>query len=156
MADISRNEKYEPLVKNLTTRKHPETNKVIFPTIMDLLIFSAMVGFRYSKLEPIAPGALPIPIRIFENNRNDIFIYILALVSSKQMDLLRVKNEEKMYSTFEQYANGGLSLIQEWMEESPSDTAGDRVLIKKIREELESIQKRKSSVIKPEQPDIQF
>ena len=43
--------------------------------------------------------------------------------------LLRDENDDKLVSIFEEYADGGLAVLKEWITETPTDPDGDRAIL---------------------------
>mgnify|MGYP001204663156 FL=1 len=60
--DIKRNISHEPFVQELYQKK-------VFPTLYDLLILSALVGYKQNRYEPFQKSTQdPIKFHIFESN----------------------------------------------------------------------------------------
>ena len=56
-------------------------------------------------------------------------LYLIALAEKRDVDILREENEDKMIQVFEEYANGGLQVLTDWLREHPEDPNGDRALL---------------------------
>jgi dnd system-associated protein 4 len=56
-------------------------------------------------------------------------LYLIGLAETKDVDCLRVENEDSLVTIFEEYANGGLSTLEDWLLETPSDPHGDRAIV---------------------------
>jgi dnd system-associated protein 4 len=116
MRRIQRAADKEELVKTLTTGENPP-----FKEIWRLLIFAAAVGqFRGRRevLKSVDSGKA-IPPSVFQNSQVwPGFHYLLALVEVDDAGILGGSDEldDKRLTMFEEYANGGLSIIQEELE----------------------------------------
>jgi len=138
MRDIRRPDSAEPLVDRLTTTKVNETGSPVFPTIMDLLIFSAGVGLTVNRRCAVAASGKAVPYRVFENNHKEGFIYLVALAAKGESSALAPENEEEAASIFEEYAAGGLEEISNWLSENALDISGVQSLIAKIQAHIPS------------------
>ena len=136
MASISRSKKFTPLVESLTVVKI-HGGKPVFSTIRDLLIFAAMVGYEHGQKEDVESEKEEVPLRIFESTSDEKYLYLAAIVESKNPNLFKDKNEAKMLKIFERYAAGGLQTIQDWLEEEPA-TEAHTVLLDKLHEKLKT------------------
>jgi dnd system-associated protein 4 len=135
MASISRSKKFQPLVESLTLSI--DKNKAVFPTIKDLLIFAAMVGYEHGQKEDVESEKEEVPLRIFETNHDEMYFYLTAIVESKNPNLFKDKNQAEMLKIFERYAAGGLQTIQGWFDEKPANNA-HTVLLDKLHEKLKT------------------
>jgi dnd system-associated protein 4 len=134
MKDVSRDKKYEDLVKLLAEKQHPKLTGSLFRTIRELLCFAAVLGYHYDKKVPLGKNTLEIPGRVFENSdfATDI-IYLLALCSERTAEILKPERENEVIKIFEEFANGGLGVIEDWFKETPEDPYGDVALINAIQ-----------------------
>ncbi|MEH1900829.1 DNA phosphorothioation-associated protein 4 [Nostoc sp.] len=90
-----------------------------FNTFADVIVFAAALGAKHKKR--VALGEIskrePSPIRIeyFASMGNDILIKLLAINESKDIKTLSINEEEyerQRNHIFEEYANGGLEILQ--------------------------------------------
>lgn len=94
-----------------------------FREIWRLMLFAAALGYRENRriqLVHIDTGK-GIDDRIFSNSPVwPGFLYLLALVCTSESDSLSGSNErcEQRITFFEEYANGGLAILQEQLETS--------------------------------------
>ncbi len=56
-------------------------------------------------------------------------IYLIALAAERDAEILRDENEERMYQIFEEYAEGGFEILEQWMREKPDDVNGDEAIL---------------------------
>lgn len=104
------------LVKQLTAS--PETTGP-FQTYADAMVFAAALGAKYKKRVPLGeiskrePGA--IGLDIFVSRGYDMVIKLLAVTETQDTKVLAANDEEyenERLHIFEEYANGGLELLQ--------------------------------------------
>lgn len=143
MADVFWNTEYTQIVDGLVRPGDGEGHKV-FETNRDVIKFAACLGWRSSRKENRGANSTPIPMRIFESSKDQDLIWLVALMSARDVEILRKDEyqdrEREAISTFEEYANGGLSIMSEWLSGRP--TSGfQAALVEKLssqfREELE-------------------
>ena len=60
-------------------------------------------------------------------------MFLIGLAETKDVDCLREENEDSLVSLFEEYADGGLEVLAEWLKETPSDPAGDRAILEALK-----------------------
>ncbi|AUC61279.1 hypothetical protein AA637_09025 [Cyanobacterium sp. HL-69] len=89
----------------------------IFETYADIVAFAAAVGKKYdyrSPLEHIAQEPSPISYDVFMSRGYDLLINVLAITTMGNLDVFSEHGgHEDKINIFEQYANGGLSYLQE-------------------------------------------
>lgn len=130
------NQRYEPLVDLLYGKPLKKANnQPIFATKRDLLCFAAVLGFETEKKGKIEAKAVEfVDSRPFENSQEAMnLLYLVGLAVTKDADVLKEENEEKLVDIFEQYADGGLSVMEEWLTETPSDPHGDRAILEALK-----------------------
>lgn len=129
MRSIKSDEKFGEMIQNLS---HPVTGKSIFPTMWELLCFAAVLGFEYEKRIELKGNLLPfVDGRIFSDKPLAMdLLYLIALASEKNADILR--DEEPMLKIFEEYAYGGLEILQGWLREKPEDSNGDKAILEAL------------------------
>lgn len=138
MRAIKRNSDKEDLIKALAERPHGDTKRSIFKNMRDALAFAAAVGYAKKKRKPLDGKTNDIPFRIFESKPEVIdFMYLLALMDTKDNVLLRptTESEDKIATIFEEFANGGLEVISEWLREQPKDIYGAETMISNLQRE---------------------
>jgi dnd system-associated protein 4 len=130
------NQRYEPLVDLLYGKPLKKANnQPIFATKRDLLCFVAVLGFESEKKGKIEAKAVEfVDSRPFENSQEAMnLLYLVGLAVTKDADVLKEENEERLVDIFEQYADGGLSVLQEWLADTPSDPHGDRAILEALK-----------------------
>jgi dnd system-associated protein 4 len=129
------NSSHDPIIQLLYGTPHKKAGQPIFITKRDLLCFAAVLGFegkRRNKLqEKLSDFVDP---RNFENSQEAMNMqYLLGLAVTKDVDCLREDNEEQLVTIFEEYADGGLCTLEDWLRETPSDPHGDRAIIEALK-----------------------
>jgi dnd system-associated protein 4 len=104
------------LVKDLTSS---DGGTGPFNTFADVIVFAAALGAKHKKRVVLGEISKrePSPIRIeyFASMGNDILIKLLAINETQDIKTLSLNEEEyerQRNSIFEEYANGGLEILQ--------------------------------------------
>ena len=97
--------------------KLPGTQRTLFPTIRELLCFAALLGYSEERRLPLdkEKGVEDVSYQQFERGDAEDLIYLIALAETKDPEVLKDGNEDKCATIFEEYANGGLQIIQQAM-----------------------------------------
>ncbi len=105
------------LVKSLI--ESDETNGP-FQTYADAIAFAASLGSKRKKRVPLGETTKkdpsPIGLEIFVSRGYDLLIKLLAIAETKDKKILSshdAKSEAERIEIFEEYANGGLEILQE-------------------------------------------
>lgn len=150
--DVRRNKKYEDVVNLLVNGSLGADNNVtaekkIFTYIKDLMIFAAMVGKKHERTEAVEKENVGISLQTYagsgsKNAPSDqhYIIFMFGLLNYKDMNLLRDENVDQSIRIFEEYANGGLGLIKEWLIEYSWESVR---LLDKILEESSTLNETK-------------
>jgi len=131
MRTFRHNSSHDATVQLLYGTLHKKAGQPIFVTKRDLLCFAAVLGFEGKRRIPVTekPSEF-VDSRPFENSREAMqLLHLIGLAETKDVDCLRVENEDKLVTIFEEYANGGLATLEDWLLETPSDPHGDRAII---------------------------
>lgn len=117
MRRIQRATDKESLVQTLTSGENPP-----FKEIWRLLLFAAAVGQSRGRREPLknVESGKAIPANILSSNSNvwPGLQYLMALVDKDDASVLGGGDtlDDERLRLFEEFANGGLSIIQEELE----------------------------------------
>jgi dnd system-associated protein 4 len=135
MRNIRRSSRHNSTVDTLAEAKQKDNGQTIFPTLRDLLCFAAVLGYQVERKRPLIEPFLPfVDGRIFENEpQAPELMFLIGLAETKDVDCLREENEDSLVSLFEEYADGGLEVLAEWLKETPSDPAGDRDILEALK-----------------------
>lgn len=90
----------------------------LFPTLREALTFCAVLGYKERRKKPLDPNAGTEDIAGAQYQINEAVdtLFALALADSKTSDILRPEREKECVQIYEEYANGGLELIQSWLD----------------------------------------
>jgi len=104
--------------------------RAIFGTMREVMCFAAVLGFASERREKLEGDTEEIESRIWQNNQQALdLLYLIPLVSERTADILRDENEDRMITVFEEFANGGLGRLKEWLAERPEDIHGDQAIL---------------------------
>jgi dnd system-associated protein 4 len=103
----------EPIVQAMTDGERP-----CFREIFRLLIFSAMLGLKLKRREPLekVDSGKSVPEAYFTNSPVwPGLVYLVGLVETSSTTVLRGTDEAEndLAQVFEEYANGGLAFLKE-------------------------------------------
>lgn len=90
----------------------------MFPTLREALTFCAMLGYKERRKKPLSTSLGTEDIAGAQYQTNDAVdaMFALALADAKDSDILRPDRESDCVRIYEEYANGGLELIQSWID----------------------------------------
>ena len=137
--DVFRDAKYENLVTRFCSSKSSEkSSEVVFKTIKEFMVFSALVGFELSFYEPINKGVKKISIALgtYQTTNHDAYIYLIALSKTPDLEVLKAANMNEAIKAFEGYCNGGLRHINDWVLSNIENNLGSDTLFKNTFEFL--------------------
>jgi len=90
-----------------------------FPTYADVIVFAAALGAKHKKRVPLGEISKrePSPIRLeyFASTGSDSIIRLLGVTETQDIKILSLVEEEyevQRNQLFEEYANGGLEILQ--------------------------------------------
>lgn len=133
--NVRRDKKYEWLVERFCPSD--AGHDPIFRYIKDFMVFAAFVGFHYDKYVPLeASDTIPITLNTYSTDRKDYNIYLLALIRSKDPEILKNERLSEAVKIFEAYSNGGLQVIADWLESNATDPSGIDTLLQHIHTEI--------------------
>lgn len=101
-----------------TLQKLGGKESAMFPTLREALTFCAVLGYKERRKLPLDPNAGTEDIAGAQYQLNEAVdaIFALALADAKTSDILRPEREKECVQIYEEYANGGLELIQSWID----------------------------------------
>ena len=134
MRNVRRSVDHEVLVRMLCEKPHPISQKSLFPTMRELICFAAALGYQQDRRIPLSGKTHEIDARIIENSEAAIdMVYLVALAGIRDVHILMPDREDDAVTVFEEYANGGLAILEEWMAATPGDIDGDLALLNGFR-----------------------
>ncbi|GGH27731.1 hypothetical protein GCM10007036_36460 [Alsobacter metallidurans] len=101
----------------------------LFPTLREALSFCAVLGYKERRKTPLNPhaGTEDIAGAQYQINEAVDIVFALALADGKNSDILRPEQEKDCVQIYEEYANGGLDLVQSWIERYSDVSVEDAV-----------------------------
>jgi dnd system-associated protein 4 len=133
--NINRSRKYEDIVQRLAGQVMPGSDRRLFPTIRELLCFAALLGFSEQRRTPLdkSEGVEDISYQQFERGDSEDLIYLIALAEKQDTSILREGEEAACAEIFEEYANGGLAIIKDFLLRAGGEYP-DRALMSLLKE----------------------
>ena len=115
--NINRSRVYEDIVQRLAAQFLPGTDRRLFPTIRELLCFAAVLGYSEGRKVPLdkSQGTEDVSYQQFERGDAENLIYLVALADKNDVNVLREDNEDECARIFEEYANGGLGIVKDYL-----------------------------------------
>jgi len=105
-----------------------------FQNMWELFVYAAILGMAQDKRKSIEK--LHKPFRWFNiGSRHQKNLLILAISKYNSLELL--KNKEELKKTIEEYANGGLSIINQEIKNNPSAYSELEILTFKVLEDIQ-------------------
>ena len=113
----------------------PGSPRKLFPTIRELLCFAALLGFSEKRRLPLdrSTGVHDVSYQQFEREDSVNLIWTIAVAETQDVDILREGEEARCAEIFEEYANGGLALIKDFLLRN-GDEHPDLALIALLKE----------------------
>lgn len=93
-----------------------------FTTLRDALGFAATLGYKEGRRLKFDQkfGKEDLQPSVYVNSKDAIdLIFMIGLAEAKTTDILKLENEKECITIFEEFANGGLALLSEWLELHP-------------------------------------
>lgn len=113
MADrVRRPEQFREFLTELTSEKE------IFKTHKDALVFAACLGFNRGKRIPFEKTSEPIRMDVFSGNFDEMVINTLAIAETKDPFVMATNREDEKIRILEEYACGGLEIMQNEISQS--------------------------------------
>lgn len=134
MRNIRRSAELDLTLRRLGETQHSVAKRSIFPTLRDALCFAALLGYERDARTPLGASTVDLDGRLFVNHAPSLdTMYLLGLAAKRDMAILFDENEEELVTIFEEYASGGLRIIESWFAERPVDQDGDYAIIDALR-----------------------
>jgi len=144
---VKRERNHEALTQRLTV-----SGTTIFSYLKDLMVFAAMVGYSENKRVSLSGPTIEISLDTYSSDQKDGFIYLLGLIETRRGICLKNENLRETVKVFEEYCNGGLYIITDWLDQNPSDPIGLDTLLDKVFEKL--TKNRREQGIAPHEIEI--
>ena len=111
---VNREKEWGKLIDIYVNTSMADSGEGVFDTIKSLMFFAACLGYSKGKRKELKPPLEDIQSSIFENDDNTVIVYLIALAETKDINIFKSVNEKEMIKIFEEYANGGFSIMSEW------------------------------------------
>lgn len=113
---VCRSTNYESLVECYCKNSN-SSGEVVFSTIKDFMVFSALVGYQLNLFKPLEnkTNTISIILETYASTNHDSYIYLMALSKKPTLDILKDDNLKEAIEIFEAYCNGGLEHINSWV-----------------------------------------
>lgn len=100
-------------IVNLLYKRESKTG--VFNLKAEIITFAAALGYSKNRRIPFDDSSEQIRQDVFENNGYDIVINLIAIADSRDPIILRSSDfdENRRITIFEEYANGGLQILEE-------------------------------------------
>jgi len=142
LRDIRRCSEFEDIYNRLGSREFkwpgdkPE-GAPVFGTIRELLCFAAFVGYHLSRRESLDNCQTEaVPEEVFAKNEDALeSVRMIALAEAKDQMILAEERVDEMVTIFEEYAHGGMKIIQRFLLDLPTDIVGSDAIIEGLRKE---------------------
>ena len=129
---------FTDIINKLFDDKDSVTGDRIFPTLVDLMIFAAMVGRdKFDDCSDVKVGTTgrEISSDVIQNQRKDGIAYLLALDNDNDGNILREENEKEMWAFLQNYAFLGLQQIEIWFSDpSNANIEPKDIILEKMKE----------------------
>ena len=128
---VKRERTHEPLIARLSIGVTS-----IFRNLKDLMIFAAMIGHSSDTHRALTGDTINIILDTYSSDHKDGFIYLLALLKTKDGVCLKDENLHNSVKYFEEYCNEGLYEITRWLDDNPGDPTGVETMLDHIYKKL--------------------
>ena len=130
MTDIRRPKQHESM---FTDMAGPKSEKKVFLSYKDMLVFAACLGYSHDKRIPFEGSLEPVGMHIFKGEYDEAIFNCIGLAETEDPTIMGEKCDSERVRIFEEYACGGLDIIKNRVYESPEDW--DEALVALISEQ---------------------
>lgn len=114
-------------------------DKGIFPTLKDAMVFAAGLGYRRGNRKSFNKSSEPIEIDVFRGDYDRTIMNILAVDETADPNMIAPSSEEDRVRIFEEYANGGLDILDREIREGKQDWRSGLLALVQREEEAHTI-----------------
>ncbi len=110
-----------PKDKEEVIQRLVDPNRGCFSEIRDVLTFAATLGYAHGRREPLAAVKEPIRWEVAKHRRGtEHLVGMLAVASNPDdKDIAAGSRLNEQIAVYEEYANGGLAILQTALDQSP-------------------------------------
>jgi len=118
-----------------------QSDQKVFNSYKDALVFAACLGQMRDEKRSFDKSSEPVGIHIFSGEFDLSIMQCISLAEDKDPAVMADSNEESRIRLFEEYACGGLDIINREVYESPEhwDIALERLMLEAIGGEKRTI-----------------
>lgn len=108
----------------------------LFDSNLAFGVVAALVGYENGKkARDISKGTKgEIRASVFQSKGMDSYVYLLAVADSGSPEILREESGASLYKIFEEYMNGGFSIIHDWLKDGTKDI--ETVLLSELNQRV--------------------
>ena len=114
--DVRRPKQYEDMLLDIC-----QSDKKIFLSYKDALVFAACLGYSKSIKEPFDKTSEQVGMHIFKGEFDESIFQCIGLCETKDPVIMSDDNLKKRIRLFEEYAAGGLEVIKSRIYEGPEE-----------------------------------
>ena len=115
MRRVRRPSQHDQLMKRLANDEGP------FSTLAEVLTFAAGLGYAEGRREPLDTSGEQIDFDVFQRLGAEGFIDMLAAAVHEDVTILGPAMSDERLTVFEEFANGGLGILQSRLAQSKGD-----------------------------------
>ena len=90
----------------------------VFPYLKSVITFAAAIGFKHGVKEPVGETSEPINWTLFTEHEEQALAYAIALADTGDTAVFREDHLPQTISIFEEYACGGLAILQDKIDQA--------------------------------------
>ncbi len=131
LPNIHRSKKHEAMVQRLCMEKEGGMTKQLFPTIREFMCFCALLGYALSRRRELDKSYGPhedIAGAQFDRGDSEDIVFMIALADSRDTDILRLGREADAVAIFEEYAFGGMEIVNDWLLQNGGEAPDSAIL----------------------------
>ncbi|PCH58864.1 MAG: DNA phosphorothioation-associated protein 4 [Burkholderiaceae bacterium] len=114
--DVRRPKQYEEMLSDLC-----QSDKKIFLSYKDALVFAACLGYAKSRTTPFDKTSESVGMHIFKGEFDESVFQCIGLCETKDPAIMSDENHNKRIKLFEEYAAGGLEVMKSRIYDGPED-----------------------------------
>ena len=140
MARVTLNfdDQFNETIGKLYDEKDTDTGDRLFPTLVDLMVFCAMVGrdaFDDCNGVKINTKGREISSDVFQTQNKSGIAYLLALDHKSDGNILREESDKEMWTYMQNFAFLGLQQIEKWINASGNLNVDPKnIILEKMKE----------------------
>lgn len=132
----------EAVIRLFGEQSHKTYGHSLFGTMREFICFAAMVGVSTDTCRPLTGKTVEIvDWRVFEKRDEAVdILHTIGIYHTHGTDILKPDREAELIKIFEEYINGGIDVIKDWIAKEPSDSYGIDIFMHGLRDKLGAIE----------------